>query len=223
MTVFTGIVEELGEMLAVQRLGDGADAAARVTVRGPRVTADTRAGDSVAVDGVCLTVAETEPDLASFTADVMGETLRRTTLGGLRPGAAVNLERAAALGSRLGGHLVQGHVDGVGRVLDRASTPHWDVLRVGVPGGLGRYLAEKGSVALDGVSLTVVEVADDPPSFTVGLIPETLARTTLERRHAGDLVNVEVDVVAKYVERLAGHLLGHQGDPRGGTAGKERP
>lgn len=219
--MFTGIVEEMGEVVALQRLSEGDDAAARVAVRGPRVTADASPGDSVAVNGVCLTVAETGAD--TFTADVMGETLRRTTFGCLAAGAAVNLERAATLGSRMGGHLVQGHVDGVGRVLDRVPSPHWDVLTVRVPYGLGRYLAAQGSVALDGVSLTVVAVDDagathlgGEPRLTVSLVPETLARTTLGGRQAGDAVNIEVDIIAKYVERLLGsdpHHVGGVTDP----------
>jgi riboflavin synthase len=200
--LFTGIVEELGALVATTRLADGDDGAARLTVRGPLVTEDARPGDSIAVDGVCLTVVETAD--GAFTADVMGETLRRTTLGTLTAGTPVNLERAAALGDRLGGHLVQGHVDGVAEVLERASTAHWDTLRVGLPPALARYVAEKGSVALAGVSLTVASVADGGPELTVGLVPETLARTTLGRVAAGAPLNVEVDVVAKYVERLLG-------------------
>jgi len=204
--MFTGIVEELGEVVSLERLGSGPQAAARLTVHGPLVTEDARPGDSIAVDGACLTVAGI--DAGAFTADVMGESLRRTTLGDLGPGARVNLERAAALGSRLGGHLVQGHVDGTGTVLSRSSAPQWDTVRVGLPGLLARYVAEKGSVTVDGVSLTVVEVVDAhgdaPASFTVGLVPETLARTTLGARAPGGRVNLEVDVLAKYVERLLG-------------------
>ncbi|MGH8869370.1 MAG: riboflavin synthase [Actinomycetes bacterium] len=196
--MFTGIVEELGEVAALERLADGPDAAARLTVAGPAVTDGLRAGDSVAVNGVCLTVVEAAA--GTFTADVMAESLRRTTLGRLAPGAAVNLERATPVSGRLGGHIVQGHVDATAELLGREHTAHWDVVRVGLPQPLARFVAEKGSVALDGVSLTVAEVAAD--GFTVGLIPETLARTTLGRLRPGDTVNVEVDVLAKYVERL---------------------
>lgn len=214
--MFTGIVEELGEIVDVARIGDGEGAAARITVQAPTVTTGARTGDSIAVNGVCLTVAELHDVGGTFTADVMGETLSRTTLGRLAAGTPVNLERAATLGSRLGGHLVQGHVDGVGHVLDRRSAEHWDVLHVEVPARLTPYLAEKGSVALDGVSLTVVEVRDRSCSFTVGLIPETLARTTLGRRATGDPLNLEVDVIAKYVDRLLGHRA-----PPSGTDRKE--
>lgn len=193
--MFTGIVEEVGEVVRLERL---ADDAARLVVRGPRVTADTRRGDSVAVDGTCLTV--TDLDGETFTADVMGETLRRTGLGQVTPGTPVNLERATALGGRLGGHLVQGHVDGTGTLLDRTAAEHWHLVRISLPPALVRYVVEKGSVAVDGVSLTVVSV--DDTAFTVGLVPATLAATTLGRKVPGDRVNLEVDLVAKYVERL---------------------
>jgi riboflavin synthase len=199
--MFTGIVEELGEVVAVDRLpGD----AARLTVSAPSVTRDAQAGDSIAVDGVCLTATLVTPGW--FTADVMKETLDRSTLEALAAGDPVNLERAATLQTRLGGHLVQGHVDGTGRVLTREPAEHWQVLAVGLPPELARYLVPKGSVAVDGVSLTVISAAED--SFTVSLIPTTLERTTLGRRRPGDPVNVEVDVLAKYVERLlaAQHL-----------------
>jgi riboflavin synthase len=150
------------------------------------------------VDGVCLTVV----DLAggAFTADVMAETLRRSTLGGLAAGSRVNLERPVAAGGRFGGHVVQGHVDGTGTVTARTPGDRWEVVRVAVPEPLSRYVVEKGSVAVDGVSLTVAGV--DEGGFTVSLIPETLTRTTLGRRGIGDPVNLEVDVLAKYVERL---------------------
>jgi riboflavin synthase len=193
--VFTGIVEELGEVAALQRLSGGA---AHITVLAPRVTSDAQAGDSIAVNGVCLTVVAVNGDL--FTADVMGETLDRSSLGALAPGDPVNLERAATLQTRLGGHLVQGHVDGTGHVVARRSAEHWDLMTVGLPAKLGRYLVTKGSVAVDGVSLTVISVAEG--SFTVGLIPATLEHTTLGRKRPGDPVNLEVDVLAKYVERL---------------------
>jgi riboflavin synthase len=187
MLMFTGIVEELGTVAAVEP--------DRLTVRGPVVTADARHGDSIAVNGVCLTV--TSAGDGEFTADVMAETLRRTSLGALRPGHRVNLERAARIGDRLGGHLVQGHVDGVGTILVREPD---DVVRFSLPAGMDRYVVEKGSITVDGVSLTVVAV--DPDSFTVGLVPTTLALTTLGHKGVGDPVNLEVDVVAKYVEKL---------------------
>ncbi len=204
--MFTGIVEELGEVLQTQQLTD----AAVITVRAPAVASGVEPGHSVAVNGVCLTVVTTDRERGVFSADVMAETLRRTTLGTLRPGDPVNLEQAATLATRLGGHLVQGHVDGVGTVLERRPTEHWTDLRVGLPAGLARYVVEKGSIAVDGVSLTVVSVDDsgqeDPSggstSFTVSLIPTTLRLTTLGRRQVGELVNLEVDIMAKYVEKL---------------------
>jgi riboflavin synthase len=192
--MFTGIVEELGTLVRFDWYGDGAV----LGVRGPLVTGDARPGDSIAVNGVCLTVVELAGD--TFTADVMKETFDRTTLGSLAVGAPVNLERPATLSSRLGGHLVQGHVDGVGQVLARTGGERWDDVRVGVPEPLRRYIVHKGSITVDGVSLTVAALADD--SFTVSLIPTTLAATTLGRVEPGSLVNLEVDVVAKYVERL---------------------
>lgn len=200
--MFTGIVEERGEVVAVQDLPD----AARVTIAGPVVTSDARLGDSISVNGVCLTVVEVEG--GAFTADVMRETLVRSSLDKIAPGEPVNLERAAEVGKRFGGHIVQGHVDGTGVILARESTAHWDLVRIGLPPKLARYLVEKGSITVDGVSLTVVDVSDD--SFTVSLIPETLRATTLGVRTAGDRVNLEVDVVAKYVERLAlPHFIGN--------------
>ncbi|NBE84402.1 riboflavin synthase [Micromonospora rubida] len=195
--MFTGIVEELGEVVAVTETGGDS---ALVAVRGPLVTADARHGDSIAVNGVCLTVVDV--DAGVFTADVMGETLRRSALGGLRPGAPVNLERAAALNSRLGGHIVQGHVDGVGEVLSREPAEQWETVRFRLPATLARYVVEKGSITIDGVSLTVADVG--PDWFAVGLIPTTLKLTTLGARAVGDPVNLEVDVLAKYVERLLG-------------------
>jgi riboflavin synthase len=194
--VFTGIVEELGAVDAVEDQGD----AVRLTVRGPLVVADARLGDSIAVDGCCLTVAERDGE--TFTADVMRETLQRTTLGSRAPGDRVNLERAATLQTRLGGHLVQGHVDGTGTVVSRVPGEHWEVVEVAFPPHVAAYLVEKGSVTVDGVSLTVVQVDDGRGTFTVSLIPETLARTTLGGRGPGTAVNLEVDVVAKYVERI---------------------
>jgi riboflavin synthase len=197
--MFTGIVEELGEVVSVEHL----DGAARITVRGPQVTADVRHGDSIAVNGTCLTV--TGLSGSDFTADVMAETLRRTGLGDLAPGAPVNLERSLRVGDRLGGHMVQGHVDGVGAVTSRVSGERWDVLRITVPPGLARYLVEKGSVAVDGVSLTVSALGGgpaEPPWFEVSLIPATLAATTLGRLRPGASVNLEADVIGKYVERM---------------------
>lgn len=196
--MFTGIVEELGVVEALVDQGD----AIRLTVRGPHVTVDAALGDSVAVNGCCLTVAERDQE--TFTADVMRETLDKTSLGDLEPGDRVNLERAVTPATRLGGHIVQGHVDGTGTVLARTPSEHWELVEVSVPAPLARYLVPKGSVTVDGVSLTVVDVGDD--RFTVSLIPETLARTTLGSRAAGERVNLEVDVIAKYVERL---LPGH--------------
>ncbi len=196
--MFTGIVEELGTVAGLDRLADSA----RLTVRGPLVAASARPGSSVAVSGVCLTV--TGADGGEFTADVMGETLARTSLGGLREGGPVNLERPVPAGGRMDGHIVQGHVDGTGTVTETRPAEHWRVVRIGVPSGLSRYLADKGSVAVDGVSLTVSAVSDAAGGdwFEVSLIPETLARTTLGSCAAGDVVNIEVDVIAKYVERL---------------------
>ena len=196
--MFTGIVEELGTVEGVEPQAD----AVRLTVQGCFVTEDARLGDSIAVDGCCLTVAER--DRERFTADVMAETLAKTTLGALAPGDRVNLERAVTPTTRLGGHLVQGHVDGVGTVRRREPSEHWELVEVALPeGDLGRYLVDKGSVTVDGVSLTVVEARAD--SFTVSLIPETLARTTLGSRRVGDRVNLEVDVLAKHVERQVEH------------------
>ncbi|MFF4793561.1 riboflavin synthase [Streptomyces sp. NPDC001276] len=194
--MFTGIVEELGEVTAVEDLGD----AARFRLRGPVVTEGARHGDSIAVNGVCLTVVEHEGD--EFTADVMAETLKRSSLGVLTTGSRVNLERPTAVGARLGGHIVQGHVDGTGTILDRTPSEHWEIVKISLPPDLARYVVKKGSITVDGISLTVVEVGDE--HFTVSLIPTTLALTTLGLKQSGDPVNLEVDVVAKYVERLLG-------------------
>jgi riboflavin synthase len=194
--VFTGIVEELGSVVGVEPQGDSA----RLRIRGPLVTSDAVHGASIAVNGVCLTVVEHAA--GEFTADVMQETLDRSSLGALGAGSPVNLERPVTLEARLGGHLVQGHVDGTGTVLERIPSEHWEIVRVSLPDDLGRYVVEKGSITVDGVSLTVVEAARD--SFTVSLIPTTLGLTTLGSKAVGDLVNLEVDVVAKYVERLLG-------------------
>ncbi|MFJ4871846.1 riboflavin synthase [Streptomyces sp. NPDC088757] len=198
--MFTGIVEELGEVVAVERLED----ASRFRLRGPLVTEGAQHGDSIAVNGVCLTVVEHGD--GEFTADVMAETLKRSSLGALDVGSRVNLERPMAVGGRLGGHIVQGHVDGTGTVLDRTPSEHWELVRVGLPAHLARYVVEKGSITVDGVSLTVVEVGDD--WFTISLIPTTLDLTTLGIKKSGDPVNLEVDVIAKYVERLLGPNAG---------------
>jgi riboflavin synthase len=195
--VFTGIVEELGEVTDLVDLGDSV----RLTVRGPQVVDGSGHGDSIAVNGVCLTVVDVAD--GAFTADVMRETLDRSALGALTAGARVNLERPMRLDGRLGGHLVQGHVDGTGQVMARTPSEHWEVVRVSLPPDLARYVVHKGSITVDGVSLTVASVTDD--SFTVSLIPTTLELTTLGRKQPGEPVNLEVDVVAKYVERLMSH------------------
>ena len=203
--MFTGIVEELGEIVAVERLAD----AARLTIKGKLVTSDAGHGDSIAVNGVCLTVVDVV-DGDSFTVDVMQETLDRSSIGGLDTGSGVNLERAAALNSRLGGHLVQGHVDGTGTVLARTPSENWEVVRISLPDAVARYVVEKGSITVDGISLTVsgLGIADDPAAdgtldwFEVSLIPTTLAMTNLGAASVGTTVNLEVDVIAKYVERL---------------------
>ena len=192
--MFTGIVEELGEVVARTDLGD----AARLTVRGPLVTSDVAPGDSIAVNGVCLTVVESEA--GAFSADVMKETLVRSSLGTLAAGSPVNLERAVRVQDRLGGHLVQGHVDGTGEILGVQPAEHWTVVTVSLPPELARYVVEKGSITVDGVSLTVSAVGHT--DFAVSLIPTTLERTTLGRKLAGDTVNLEVDITAKYVEKL---------------------
>src|SRR5689334_2544639 len=196
--MFTGIVEELGTVAAVERLSD----AVRLTVRATTVLEDAALGDSISVNGCCLTVASTgstDGTTDAFTADVMAETLAKTGIGSLAPGDRVNLERAATAGTRLGGHLVQGHVDAVGRVTAREPGEHWDVVTLSMPRDLAPYLVDKGSSTVDGVSLTVVEAGET--SFTVSLIPETLRRTTLGFRSPGDEVNLEVDVIGKYVAR----------------------
>jgi riboflavin synthase len=209
--MFTGIIEELGSVVALDRPDgdDGADAV--VTVAGPLAASDARPGDSIAVDGVCLTVVSVAD--GSFVAEIMPESLRRSSLGGLAPGSVVNLERALPANGRLGGHVVQGHVDGVATLVRRTPGPRWDDLEFSAPGALTRYVAEKGSIALAGVSLTVTWVSDG--GFGVSLIPTTLAATTLGRLVPGDVVNVEVDVLAKYVERL---LAAGTSVPDGATA-----
>ncbi|MGW8565850.1 riboflavin synthase [Isoptericola sp. NPDC055881] len=201
--MFTGIVEELGTVVSVREHADGA----RITLAADTVLAGTRDGDSIAVDGCCLTVAETgeHGGRRTWTADLMAETLRRTSLGERRPGDEVNLERALAADGRFGGHVVQGHVDGVGTVLARTPGTQWEVVEIALPADLARYVVAQGSIAVDGVSLTVVSVGD--ASFTVSLIPETRARTTLGHRAVGEKVNLEVDVLSKYVERHLAHGL----------------
>ena len=194
--MFTGIVEELGHVVS---LAHGPDSAV-VKIRGPLVTADAAPGASIAVNGICLTVVELDAD--SFCVDVMAETLRRTCLGELTPGSPVNLERALAVGDRLGGHIVQGHVDGTGTILARQLGDRWEVVTISLPGELARYVVEKGSITVDGVSLTIAGL--DDVSFQVSLIPTTLALTTLGTKQVGEPVNLEVDVLAKYVERLLG-------------------
>jgi len=208
--MFTGIVEELGEVVLREDLADSA----RLRVHAKTVLDDLAHGDSVAVNGVCLTVAELAGD-GSFTADVMAETLSRSALAALAAGDRVNLERAVTAQTRLGGHIVQGHVDGVGTVVSRMSGDRWDVVRIGLPPDLSRYVVVKGSIAVDGISLTVSDLSDPPVSghaetgawFEVSLIPTTLDRTTLGFRQPGDQVNLEVDVIAKYVERLVDPAL----------------
>jgi riboflavin synthase len=197
-SMFTGIVEELGSVTAKEDLAD----AARFTVRGPLVTSDASHGDSIAVNGVCLTVVEVAD--GAFTADVMQETLNRSSLQSLAVGSPVNLERAASLASRLGGHLVQGHVDGTGVVLSRTPSDNWTVVRISLPRDIARYVVHKGSITVDGVSLTVSALGGekDDQYFEISLIPTTLSLTTLGEAEAGTQVNLEVDVIAKYVERL---------------------
>jgi riboflavin synthase len=197
--VFTGIVEEVGTVVARE---DQADAA-RLRIRAAKVLEDVALGDSISVSGVCLTVTDVEDGV--WGTDVMAETLRRSSLGKADAGGRVNLERAVTAHTRLGGHMVQGHVDGVGTIVSRTPSEHWEVVRVELPRELARYVVEKGSISVDGVSLTVsaVSAVDDPaPWFEVSLIPTTLRDTTLGERAPGDPVNLEVDVIAKYVERL---------------------
>lgn len=212
--MFTGIVEELGRVVAVEPLGDSA----RLRIAGPLVTSDAAHGASIAVNGVCLTVIEEGDGAAAageFTADVMAESLAKSSLGDLAVGDPVNLERPMQLGARLGGHLVQGHVDGVGEVLERIPGEHWEVVRVSLPGHLARYVVDKGSITVDGISLTVVAAGKE--DFTVSLIPTTLDLTTLGRKQPGAKVNLEVDVIAKYTERLLGLDGGGSGTGTDGT------
>ncbi|MBA4020746.1 MAG: riboflavin synthase [Gordonia sp.] len=194
--MFTGIVEERGSIVAREDLTD----AARFTVRGPLVTSDAGHGDSISVNGVCLTVVDVLAG-GDFTVDVMGETLRRSSLEAVGPGSPVNLERAMPASGRFGGHIVQGHVDGVGTVESVDAGENWTVVRIAITGSLARYIVEKGSITVDGVSLTVSAVG--PDWFEISLIPTTLTLTTLGAAAPGVVVNLEVDVIAKYVERLA--------------------
>ncbi|MGH3948705.1 MAG: riboflavin synthase [Pseudonocardiaceae bacterium] len=208
--MFTGIVEEIGEVLGVEQVPN----AARLSVSGALVTSDTKHGDSIAVNGVCLTVVDVAG--SDFTVDVVHETLQRSSLAKVHIGDRVNLERAAALGDRLGGHIMQGHVDGTGTYLSRDP---YGLTRFALPRRLSRYVVEKGSIAVDGVSLTVAALTED--EFTVALIPTTLEMTSLGTKAPGDLVNIEVDVLAKYVEKLAGAQLppASQRDPAGENGG----
>lgn len=205
--MFTGIVEELGTVAALEDQGD----ALRLTIAASTVLEDVKHGDSIAVNGCCLTVTDVASDAAgarTWTADLMQETLEVTSLRGISPGDVVNLERAVTPRTRLGGHIVQGHVDGVGTILRREPSEHWEVVEVSLPAELSRYVVDKGSIAVDGVSLTVVSAGEK--SFTVSLIPETLARTRLGRIGVGDLVNLETDIIAKHVERLLGRTEGER-------------
>ncbi|MER7555935.1 riboflavin synthase [Nocardioides sp. NPDC126508] len=199
--MFTGIVEELGSVAGIEDQGD----AVRLTISAATVLSDAELGASIAVNGCCLTVATLgagPEDRSQWTADVMLETLKRTSLHALSVGDQVNLERAVTPATRLGGHIVQGHVDGVGRIVSREPSEHWEVVTISLDPELARYVVEKGSIAVDGISLTVVSVTDD--AFTVSLIPETLARTSLGFRAVGDEVNLETDIIAKHVEKLLG-------------------
>lgn len=197
--MFTGIIEEIGAVTAVTPSGDGL----RLTVRAPKAVSDAGHGDSIAVSGVCLTVVDRGEDW--FTADVMRQTLDMSTLAGVDPGRAVNLERATAAHGRLGGHIVQGHIDGTGTVVDVRPGAQWRVVRIALPAHLAPLVVDKGSIAVDGVSLTVSAVSAPEaaePWFEVSLIPETLEATTLGSREAGDAVNLETDILARHVQRL---------------------
>ena len=204
--MFTGIVEELGTVEAVEQQGD----AIRLSIRAATVLEDAHLGDSIAVNGCCLTVVEHDGQV--WTADVMQETLDKTSLAGVAPGDRVNLERAVTADKRLGGHIVQGHVDGTGEILGREPSENWEIVRISLPAGLSRYVVEKGSITVDGISLTVVDAG--PDFFTVSLIPTTLALTTLGIKQPGDPVNLEVDVIAKYVERMLGDRATGEGASR---------
>lgn len=194
--MFTGLVEEIGTVTALHPQGD----AVRLTIGAETVLGDAKLGDSIAVNGVCLTVAAR--DEHTFTADVMQESLDRSALGTLVQGSAVNLERALAVGDRLGGHIMQGHVDGTAELVSRTVSEHWEVLRFSLPADIARYVVEKGSIAVNGTSLTVSAAGED--FFEVSLIPTTLAETTHGELAVGEKVNIEVDVMAKYVEKMLG-------------------
>ncbi|OYO14724.1 riboflavin synthase [Enemella evansiae] len=191
--MFTGIVEELGEIVELDDRGESAV----LRIRGPLVVSDASHGASIAVNGVCLTV--TDHDAKTFAVDVMAETLNHSSLGDLVPGSRVNLERAMAANGRFGGHIVQGHVDGTARIVARTPGQDWEVVGIELPAGLARYVVHKGSITVDGISLTVSAVTDD--TFEVSLIPTTLALTTLGTKQPGETVNLEVDVLAKYLEK----------------------
>jgi len=213
--MFTGLIEEIGEIVAITPVGDSL----RLTVHGPRVTADAQHGDSIQVSGVCLTVIEQTAD--TFTADVMQQSLKMSTLGTLRVGDRVNLERAARVDSRLGGHIVQGHVDGTAALLSVTPHDNWRVLRFALAPELAPLLVDKGSVTLAGVSLTVSNIADaaDPaPWFEVSLIPETLTATTLGLLAPGDRVNVETDILARHVARMLRFGIGATTETEGAAA-----
>lgn len=192
--MFTGIVEELGRVKSIELQAD----ALRLTIEGPLVVSDANRGDSIAVCGTCLTVVE--HDATSFTADVMQETLNLTSLAGIKVGDPVNLERAITAATRFGGHVVQGHVDGLGEIISRTPSENWELVQVRIPKNLMKYIVLKGSITIDGVSLTVNQVGED--FIGLSLIPETLALTTLGTKQPGDKVNVEADVMAKHIERL---------------------
>lgn len=199
--MFTGIVEELGRVAAIEPQTD----AIRLTIEGPLAVSDAHRGDSISVNGVCLTAIELEGN--TFTADVMRETLNRTALGSLNTGDPVNLERAMNAATRFGGHVVQGHVDGVGEIISREPSDNWEWVRIQIPVELSKYVVLKGSITIDGVSLTVNELSDD--FVGVSLIPETLRLTTLGSKRVGDKVNIEVDIMAKHIERLLEARNGH--------------
>ncbi len=207
--MFTGLVEEIGEVVGLEDLGDST----RITIRAATVLEDAKHGDSISVNGCCLTVmAQTETDQGeqTFSADVMAESLARTNLGQARIGDRVNLERAALVSTRLGGHIVQGHVDGTGTLLERVPSENWETFRFSLPAELAKFLVEKGSITVNGTSLTVVDVIDAPEAtFSVSLIPTTLTDTVLGDLQIGTTVNLEVDVLAKYVERLLNAAKGN--------------
>ncbi|MGO4487933.1 riboflavin synthase [Microbacterium sp. 2RAF4] len=208
--MFTGIIEEMGEITAIAPAGDGW----RLTVRAPRAAADAVHGESIAVSGVCLTVVGSTAD--TFDTDVMKQTLDVAAIGSATVGTRVNIEKAMPVGARLGGHIVQGHVDGVGEVLEVRPGAQWSVLRISLPADLAPLVVDKGSISVDGTSLTVSAVsapADPSPWFEVSLIPETLAATTLGVRAVGDRVNLETDILARHVERL----LAFRAAPEGGS------